>query len=144
MTSNMLNVHSMLNASVFSPFLSHCSIFFLLSVALTTPQHLHYSRAAPENSSAILWQEQISLSKKKYKRGLFSFSATKAEMSLTNNALFSSFIPDTNIFFKSTIYKSIYSVCVHTAYSERLFLKQSWWRKTVSVGLHFQKTQNSI
>lgn len=121
MTSNMLNVHSMLNASVFSPFLSHCSIFFLLSVALTTPQHLHYSRAAPENSSAILCtiQEQISLSKKKYKRGLFSFSATKAEMSLTNNALFSSFIPDANIFFKSTLYKSIYSVCAHTQHIQK-------------------------
>lgn len=71
-------------------------------------------------------------------RGWFSFAATKAEMSLTNTAPLSSFIPDTNIFFKSMIYKSkyLFHVCTDAVYSERLFPK-SWWRKTVSVGLRF-------
>lgn len=122
--SNMLSVHSMLNVSVFSPLPSHCSTFFLFSVALTTPQHLCYPRAAPENSCAVLCtiQELVTWTKKKM-RGWCFCSSTKEEMSLTNNALLSSFIPDTNIFFKSMIYKNkyLFHVCTHTTYSERVW-----------------------
>lgn len=139
----MLNVQSMLNVSVFSPLLSHCSIFFLFSVALKTPQHLCYPRAAPENSSAALCtiQELITWSKKKNNRGWFSYAATKVEITLTNNALLSSFIPDTNIFFKNMIYKNKYLFHMythtHTQCIRKTLSKVLMEKKPVSVGLHF-------
>lgn len=75
-----------------------------------------YPRVAPENSSAALCtiQELITWSKKKNKRGWFSYAATKVEITLTNNALLSSFIPDTNIFFKNMIYKNKYLFHTYT------------------------------
>lgn len=115
MTSNMLNVHSMLNASVFSPFLSYCSIFFLLSVDLTTPQHLHYSRAAPENSSAILCtiQEQITLSKKNIREACSLFQLPKQKWVLQTMP-YSPVLSLTLTFSSKARYTKVFIPCVHT------------------------------
>lgn len=144
--SNILNVHSTLTVSVCSPLLSNCSIFFLFSVAVTTLEHLGYLRATAEVACTI--QELITWSQKKIREASilqllkqkWVLQTMPCSPSLTNNALLSSFTPDSNIFFKRMIYKNkyLFHVCIHTMYSERLFLK-SWWRKTVSVGLHFRR-----